>query len=154
MRLITTLMCAAILIISCWTSIEALGPTQKFDEWGDINCESEMAHLDNLAVQLQQSPDARAVMIFYGGRMFQGKLPRRGEAAARAARLKPYLVSRRGIPADHVQMIDGGYRDEFVIEVFVVPAGASMPTATSTVSAKEIKFRKGQVNARTFRCQI
>jgi hypothetical protein len=31
---------------------------RKFDEFGDINCEDEMAHLDNLVVILQNEPSS------------------------------------------------------------------------------------------------
>src|SRR2546429_4627382 len=90
-----------------------ISPIRKFDEFGDIKCEDEMARLDNFAIQLQREPKARGVIIFYGGKIFRGKLPRRGDAAARAARLKPYLVNRRGIPATQVIVIDGGYAEEW-----------------------------------------
>src|SRR5438094_5783944 len=70
----------------------------KFDEFGDIKCEDEYARLDNFALQLQNEPPAKGVIIFYGGQTFRGRLPKRGEAEARAARLKSYLVGRRGIP--------------------------------------------------------
>lgn len=63
-----------------------------FDSFGDINCEDEMARLDNFAVALQNDPSSKGLIVFYGGRRFRGRLPKRGEAEARAARLKPYLV--------------------------------------------------------------
>ena len=75
---------------------------RKFDEFGDLKCEDEYARLDNFAVHLQNEPRAKGVIIFYGGQTFRGKLPKQGEAEARAARLKPYLVDRRGIPSEQV----------------------------------------------------
>src|SRR2546430_1318524 len=69
--------------------------SRKFDEFDDVNCEDEAARLDNLAEYLKQEPTAKVAILFFGGKRFRGKLPRRGEAAARAARLKSYLVSRR-----------------------------------------------------------
>jgi hypothetical protein len=127
---------------------------RKFDQFGDINCEGEMAHLDNFAVQLQNDPAARGVMIFYGGRRFRGRLPKQGEAVARAARLKPYLVERRGISSERVIVIDGGYREEFQVDLWVVPAEITPPEPDSTIPAKDIKFQKGKANARQFKCQI
>ncbi len=132
----------------------ALTPLTKFDEFGDVNCEREMASLDNLALQLQQQPDAKGVIIFYGGKTFRGKLPRRGEAAARAARLKPYLVQRRGVPADRITVIDGGYAEQWRAEIWIVSTGASMPTPNPTIPVQQIKFRKGRVNPRAYRCEI
>lgn len=136
------------------TTLAAPGPTSKFDEFGDINCEDEMARLDNFAVNLQNEPNATGLIIFYGGRRFRGRLPKRGEAAARAARIKSYLVQRRGLPTDRVTVIDGGYTEEWRAELWIVPAGATLPTPNPTVPAKKIKFRKGTARARDYRCNI
>ena len=129
---------------------------RKFDEFGDVNCEDEYARLDNLAVQLGNEPNAKVLIIFYGGRRFRGRLPKRGEAAARTARLKPYLVERRGIPAERVEVMDGGYKEEFKIELWVIPIGVTSPVPdhTATIPAKDIKFQKGKATARQFKCQI
>jgi hypothetical protein len=143
-----------ILIILLAASVQAASPISKFDEFGDINCEDEMARLDNFAIQLQNTPSAKGYMIFYGGRRFRGRLPRLGEAAARAGRLKPYLVNRRGIPAEQVVVINGGYQESFNVELWIVPAGAEPPQPGNTLPAGEIKFRKGKVNKRQFQCNI
>ena len=137
--------------VSGWASTDL---PRKFDEFGDIKCEDEMARLDNLAVNLQSAPDSTSVIIFYGGRRFKGRLPQRGEAAARAARLKTYLVQRRGIPTDRVVLIDGGFAEEWHAEVWVIPAGATMPSPQPTIPAEKIRFRKGKPNPRTYECQI
>jgi len=131
-----------------------VNPISKFDEFGDIKGEDEYARLDNFAIQLQQEPQAKGVIIFYGGTTFRGKLTRRGEAAARAARMKPYLVKRRGIPSSRVMVINGGYSQDWKAELWIVPAGMSMPAPFSTVSAAHIKFRKGKPNPSDFRCRV
>lgn len=131
-----------------------MSPTRKFDEFGDIKCEDEYARLDNFAIQLQHESQAKGLMIFYGGKTFRGKLPRRGDAAARSARLKSYLVQRRGIPTNQVVVIDGGYAEEWHVEIWIVPPGASMPAANSSIPIEQIKFRKGRVNPRAYRCEI
>jgi hypothetical protein len=126
---------------------------RKFDEFGDINCEDEMARLDNFAIQVQNEPSATAVIIFYGGR-FRGRLPKRGDAAARAARLKPYLVERRSIPADRIVVINGGYREEWTAELWINPAGMALPQPSPSMPIEKIKFRKGKASPRQFRCNI
>lgn len=125
-----------------------------FDSFGDINCEDEMARLDNFAIQLQNDPTSIGFIIFYGGRRSKGRLPKRGEAEARAARLKPYLVERRGIPKDRVVVLGWGYAEEWSVELWIVPRGARIPDRLPTVPAKEIRFRKGTARARDFRCEI
>lgn len=138
----------------CVTGLAALAPISKFDEFGDIKCEDEMARLDNFALTLQNGPANKGLIIFYGGRLFRGRLPKRGEAAARAARMKPYLVQRRGIPTDQVIVIDGGYAEEWHAELWVVPPGATMPVPRPTIPIEKIKFRKGKLNPRDYQCGI
>src|SRR6266536_2529177 len=38
---------------------------RKFDEFGDIKCEDEMARLDNFAIQLLHDTTTTGVIIFY-----------------------------------------------------------------------------------------
>ena len=127
---------------------------RKFDEFGDVNCEVEYARLDNLAVQLQQEPNMKAVIVFFGGRRFRGKLPRRGDAAARAARIKPYLVQRRGIPAERVAVIDGGYTEAWHVEVWIIPLAVSSSALTPVTPIKDVRFRKGKPKPHEFECGI
>jgi hypothetical protein len=137
--------------VSGATSFQA---SSQIDEFGDVNCEDEMARLDNFAVTLQSAPANKGVIIFYGGRLFRGRLPKRGEAAARAARLRSYLVQRRGIPTDRVIIIDGGYMEKWQAELWAVPPGASMPAPRPTIAVEKIKFRKGKPNPRDYKCGI
>lgn len=145
---------AVIVLAFCVSGSTSPQDSRKFDEFGDINCEAEMAHLDNLAVTLQSEPANKGLIIFYGGRRSRGRLPKRGEAAARAARIKPYLVQRRGIPTDRVIVIDGGYREKWSAELWVVPPGATMPAPRPTIPIGKIKFRKGKLNPRDYKCGI
>lgn len=127
---------------------------QKFEEFGDVNCEDEYARLDNFALNLQNSPAAKGVIVFYGGRRFRGQLPRRGDATTRAARLNSYLTQRRGIPKEQVIVIDGGYREAWYAELWIVPPGADLPVGSPTIPLKEMRFRKGKARPRDFLCQI
>ncbi|HBB95633.1 MAG TPA: hypothetical protein DC054_09600 [Blastocatellia bacterium] len=146
-----------VLLLSPMLFVRASGQAgifDKFDEFGDIKCEDEYARLDNFAIQLQQEPKAKGVIIFYGGKTFRGRLPKRGEAEARAARLKPYLLRRRGIPASQIVVINAGYAEEWSAQLWIVPPGASMPTGDSASLVKKIRFRKGKPNPRDFRCRV
>ena len=126
----------------------------QIDRFGDVKCEDEYARLDNFAIQLQNEPDSKGVIIFYGGQKFRGRLPMRGEAEARAARLQPYLVKRRGIPSERLVVINGGYRESWQAVLWIVPAGADTPKPELGIPADKIKFRKGKVNPRDYRCGI
>ena len=118
----------------------------RFDEFGNINCEDEMARLDNFAAHLQSTPGSQGYMIVYGGR--RGK---RDEARARAARMKFYLARIRGLPAERVITIDGGYREEQTTELWLQPPGERAPIPTPTVKAKDVRLR-GRVRVRGYNC--
>lgn len=135
--------------------------TEIFDSFGDICCNDEKAHLDNFAVALQTQPDSQGYIIFYGGRhqsypscRNRQRLQRRRESQARAARLKPYLVNLRGIDPAQVIVIDGGYRESWTAELWIVPKGATPPTPSPTVQPNDIRYRKGRIKKRDYECQV
>lgn len=124
----------------------AMGLSKNFDKFGDINCEEELARLDNFFAHLQSNPNYQGYMIVYGGR--RGK---RNEAKARAARMKFYLVRIRDLPAERIITIDGGYREEQTTELLLSPPNEPAPIPTPTVKAKDVRLR-GRVNVRGYNC--
>jgi len=133
---------------------QAAAPNRPFDEFGDINCEDEMARLDNFAVQLQNEPQSKAVIIFFAGTMRGGKLPKRGEAEARVARIRSYLTETRGVPGERMVIMNAGYDAEFNVRLWSVPPGAELAKPEPHQPVKQINFRKGKVNPRDYRCEI
>jgi hypothetical protein len=107
---------------SCSTSVKAPNPPAvKFDEYGNIKFNDEKARLDNYAIQLQNQPGSQGYIIAYG--------TCEGEAQARADRAKDYLVNTRGIDAGRLVTIDGGCAPDLLVQLWVVPTGATAPTA-------------------------
>jgi hypothetical protein len=149
-------------ILSSMAGLTSLAQTsngaREFDKFGSICCEDEKARLDNFAVHLQNEPQAQGYIIFYEGRRYAscGKrlplIPRRGEAAARAARMKPYLTETRGLDPQRITILSGGYREEWTAELWIVPQGAEPPKPTPTLKAKDVKFRKGKIRSREYEC--
>jgi hypothetical protein len=109
---------------SCTTSVKTpILPPTKFDEYGNIKFNDEKARLDNYAIQLQNQPGTTATIIAYGSCA--------GEAQARADRAKDYLVNTRGIEAGRITTVDGGCRSDLTVQLWIVPAGATAPAASS-----------------------
>jgi len=109
---------------SCTTSIRAPNPPAvKFDEYGNIKFNDEKARLDNYAIQLQNQPGSQGYILAYGSC--------EGEAQARADRAKDYLVNTRGIDASRLVTVDGGCRAELLVELWIVPTGATPPAASA-----------------------
>ena len=57
-------------------------------------------------------------------------------------RARDYIVTKRGIDASRLVVVNGGFREEDNVELWVVPSGAAAPLPTPTVQAGEIKRRK------------
>lgn len=135
---------------------------RKFDEFGNICCDDEKARLDNFANQLSNEPDAQGYIIFYGGKRHNYPycdssrlvLPRRGEAEARVARMKPFIYYTRGIDPDRIVVINGGYRESWMAEFWIAPKGAKPPVPTPTVKPQEIRFRRGKIRKRDYECEV
>jgi hypothetical protein len=110
-----------------------ISPTQ-FDTYGRIARNDEKARLDNFAIQLQNDPGAQGYIITYGGRRGPA-----GEAQTRADFAKSYLVNSRGIDPGRLVTVDGGFREEAATELWLVPSGATPPTASPNVDASEVQ---------------
>ncbi len=136
---------ATLCIILIWAGHSFAQDAPKFDEFGDVNCEDEMARLDNLAVQVQNEPETVGHIIVYGGRS-----GRRGEARARASRIKTYLVKIRGMDASRILTIDGGYRENLMVEIWMWPRRLGVPKASPTIHPKDVKFKKGRIKRREY----
>ncbi|MCA1683555.1 MAG: hypothetical protein LC708_00245, partial [Actinobacteria bacterium] len=128
---------------SCTAGVPAPINARKIDEYGNVKFNDEKARLDNFAIELQNNPGAQGYIIAYGGRK-----GRAGEAQARADRAKDYLVNTRGISADRIVTVDGGYRENLTVELWLVPAGATPPSATPTVDPSEVKTTTGPARRR------
>ena len=92
----------------------------KFDEFGDIQASALIARLDNLAIQLQNQPDAKAFLVVY---RTSRDLP--GLSNRYAHRMEGYLVKSRGISADRVVTVDGGEASCLIQELWIVPPGTT-----------------------------
>jgi hypothetical protein len=107
---------------------------REFDECVSCTFDDQKARLDNLAVELQNDPTTRAYIIAYGGRMSPV-----GQVEKLMSRARNYIVTQRGIDASRLVVVNGGFREEDNVELWVVPSGASAPQPTPTVQAGEIK---------------
>lgn len=107
---------------------------RKFDEFPSIAFDDTKARLDNLAIELQNNPDVTAYIFVYAGRT-----SRTGQADALGRRAMDYLVNERGVDSRRINMINGGYREEDYIEIWVCPPGAKAPEANPTVQPGDVQ---------------
>ena len=89
------------------------------------------ARLDEYWKILKDHPELRAYIIGYGGR--RQPLSR---VAYPPASWKQYLIEMREVAGERVVVVNGGLREEAMVEVWVVPPGVEPPKPTPTVSPK------------------
>jgi hypothetical protein len=120
---------------TCSTAIVCEHFDRKVDEYGNIRWSDEKSRLDNFVIELQNDPTAQGYLICYGGRV-----GRQGEAKRRCQRAMSYVSKQRGLDAARIVTLDGGYREGLTVELWVLPSGATPPTASPTVDPKEVRI--------------
>jgi hypothetical protein len=106
---------------------------REFDECNSCSLDDQKARLDNLAVELQNDPSTRAYILAYGGRMSP-----LGQVEKLISRSRDYLITQRGIDASRIEVVNGGFREEDSVELWIVPSGAAAPKPTPTVQAGDV----------------
>jgi len=106
---------------------------REFDECNNCTFDDQKARLDNLAVELQNDPSTRGYIVAYGGRMSPV-----GQVNKLMSRARDYLVMQRGIDASRLVVVNGGFREDDSVELWIVPSGAAAPLPTPTVQAGEV----------------
>lgn len=106
---------------------------REFDVCCSCSFDDQKARLDNLAVELQNDPSASAYIFGYGGRT-----SRSGEADRLVTRARDYLVNQRGLDAARIVVVNGGYREEDCVEMWIVPRGAAVPQPRPTLQPSDV----------------
>src|SRR5256714_12373428 len=103
--------------------------SKRFDEFPSIAFDDDKARLDQMAIELQNSPGSTGYIIAYAGRR-----SRAGEAERMGKRAVDYLTVNRGISRARLVFVNGGYRDADALEPWLVPQGAEPPRPTPTIT--------------------
>jgi len=107
---------------SCSVSLPIQEISKKFDEYYDIARNDEKARLDNYAIELQSEPGRQGYIIVYPKRKAKSN-----EAQQRGERISDYLINSRGIDASRFTVKIGAARENWLVELWVVPQGAPPP---------------------------
>ena len=106
----------------------------EFDVCCSCAFDDQKARLDNLAVELQNDPSSSAYILAYGG-----STSRIGQADFLNSRAKDNLVAKRGIDPARVVVVNGGFREEDCVEMWVVPSGAAVPEPRPTLQPGDVR---------------
>ena len=146
-----------LLLLACTSTHTARGQSRqpsarKFDEfttgaggafarWGR-NYEAEekelKARVRLYAAQLRKE-GARPYAITYGPRVVDYEYNDRSVAGLRASTLWPYLTEA-GFDWQHINWVDGGFREYAVTEFWIVPPSAQPPCPSPNVRPDEVAY--------------
>jgi hypothetical protein len=107
----------------------------KFDEYGDLSTDDAAAHLDLFADKLFKQSKLKGQIIGYSYPGIQ-----RGGYLRRIYGVGKYLTYARGIDADRVTVVDGGYREKLSIELWLIPDGANPPIPDSKLGPPSVNI--------------
>ncbi len=110
------------------TQLPPISTPRRFDEFPSVAFDDDKARLDNLTIELQNSPGSTGYIIGYAGRN-----RRAGHAERMGRRAVDYLVNSRGISQNRIVFINGGTRERDIYEFWIVPQGAEPPRPTPSL---------------------
>lgn len=127
------LLLASLLVTSYAQEPDSQMP-RKVDSYNDKiqGSEAEQWQLEDFREKLLKAPNTKAYIIAYGGRADNS-----GKARRYALRARNWLVEWRGIEAKRIVAIDGGRREEFTVDLWLVPDNARPPVPTPTVNVQD-----------------
>ena len=153
-KVLPIIYCQFVFALSIFSQTES---AKQIDAFGELNCEDILSRSDNLLNELNKNPTSTAYIIFYEGKHFkyshnkktqksESKLvnPRRGEARNKAEAIRLYLTKWRKFSKERLILIDGGYRANYGVELWIAPLDAQQPKASPDLEEKDVKFRKGK----------
>jgi hypothetical protein len=108
---------------------------EKYDK--TKNGEQRRERLDAFALYLRENPHFRGYIMTYGGRRSCTR-----EALRNAEDARNYLVKIKGIAARRLVVLDGGYHEEWTVELWAGTNDGTAPTPLPTVDSKEVKVRR------------
>lgn len=137
---------------------------RQVDEFSRIPCGEFMARMAGIFIESQNSPDSKIHVIYYGSRFRKENIwnrktrkhdkvklnfPHRDDGLNWAKSIPLYLTSGDTaetkavkLPEDKFVLVNGGFRENIEVEIWLVPKNAEFPKPTPTVIEKDIRFRK------------
>lgn len=119
--------------------------TRRIAEFGFFSCEEMSPRLDNLISEMVKTNQSEtALIVIYEGK-YKGRNPTRGNAMNRLKEIRNYLTYQRmEFPEPRYVFINGGFRENFTVELWLIPEKSKLPKLSPTLTEKEMRFRKGK----------
>lgn len=107
------------------------------DDGSGLSFQEDKPRIDLFAEQIKRNKSALAYIIAYGGLVSY-----KNEAAIRLRCIRNHLITAHGISGSRLKLINGGYRPEVSVRLYVVKPGDPKPTAYSIVNREAVRIKK------------
>ena len=112
-------------------------PIVDKDDGGGLTFEQDKPRIDLFAEDMKGRSSAEGYIIAYGGLESY-----KNEARTRLRCIQNYLMTAHGIPRSRLKLIDGGYRPEVSVNLFLVNRGDPKPTPFAIVNREAVRMTK------------
>lgn len=119
---------------SCWSQDR---PIMDPDDGSGRSFEQDKPRLDRFAEEMKVNRSADAYII-----AFAGLVSYKNEAKIRLNCIRKYLKTTHGISPSRLKLIDGGYRVEKSVKLFLVNPGEPKPPKFPTVNREAVRITK------------
>jgi len=107
----------------------------SWDSFEGVSTENILARLDNFAIELTNRPSGWKGHVIIYSPLRAG----RRDAAAYTKRIRNWLIVKRQIDSRRVAVIDGGHRENFAGEMYLLSPGVAAPPPLPTVASCDPK---------------
>ena len=114
-------------------------PPRLMAVYGPMSWGRERLQLDRFEAVFNRNLNQTIYIIAYAGQSAYV-----GEGQSAADRAKKYLSDQHKVPSDQIIAIDGGYRPERKIELYLVPENACKPVPSPTVDPRDVRIIKSR----------
>ena len=101
---------------------ESIQRATSFDQFGLKSIDDTLARLDNYLIALLNEDRWHGYMVLY-----RGRYANKNRMAAYRQSIMRHVTSTRAVPPNRIKLIDGGYRADPEIELFLLTAELSPP---------------------------
>lgn len=151
-RLIPTSLFPLVFCISVFSQ-----EAKQFDEFGDLYCDDYLARMDYPRNEVKNNPSSTMYVLVYEGKERKNDkltLPAFGQARARIHSMKELIkrfwTNGEEVPVGRFKFVHAGFRENFTVEFWLIPKGATPPKPTPTLT--KMKYRRGKATGFCLGC--
>jgi hypothetical protein len=101
----------------------------KLDEFSHLPYSDIAARMDSYFIQIANEPASTGYIVVYGGRQLNKKY------VAAVMKSLNQIMAFRKYDSTRVKIVDGGFREDMMVEVYLIPAGVEPPKPTPTLNS-------------------